>query len=105
MRGHEACSRPRVSSPHPPDSRRIMKQLQSLGLLVLTGLAASLLAATHAGPPVPIGSDDRIERTGTVDAWHVLANGTVSLRLTGRAKDQAFTSWFTTPSDKTEATR
>ena len=82
-----------------------MKHQQALGLILLTAASVTPLAFATPGSSTARGAEDPLERTGVVDAWHVLANGTVSIRLTGRAKDQAFTTWFTTPGDKTEATR
>jgi hypothetical protein len=80
-----------------------MKHIKTVGILTTLGTGV-LLAAARPGWAAP-SADEPIERSGVIDAWHVLANGQVSLRLTGGANQEAFTTWFTTPGDKTETTR
>lgn len=86
-----------------------MNNLYKVGVGTLSLAFGSLLLASKSGAGAAAASipgvEETVQRTGTIDAWHVLANGTVAVHLVGQNKDQPFALWLVTPGDRTQSTR
>lgn len=75
------------------------------GLFLL--LPVAWLAFDHRTPEAPtkIPAFERTQHTGTIVAWHLAADGTVSVKLNDVERPTPEALWFRSPADKTDSTR